>query len=247
MDRMTQIRERELGRQSLMNRLALGADELWDRFSVQRIDMVTHLGKRVLPEGHWHGSDHAEPSVYLTFDDGPDPETTPLLLELLAENNVQATFFLVGSNCERHPRLVEQIHAAGHLIGNHSYSHLLVPMMSTKQIENEIVRTNKVIQDITGHLPTIFRPPFGLMDVRTASCLKEQGMTPVYWGSAPEDWLLPGSHRVIRRVMWKITDGTLIVLHEGSFLTRQTVHAAKEIIYRCKSLGYQFAKVKVSA
>jgi peptidoglycan/xylan/chitin deacetylase (PgdA/CDA1 family) len=231
----------------LLTRFTYIADEIWDRFTVQKISFVTGLGKRMMPAGHWHGTGEAEPSLYLTFDDGPDPETTPRLLELLAEHGVPATFFLVGSNCAQYPHLVRAIAEAGHRIGNHTYNHQLLPMKQTKHIEEEISRTNDVIEEITGVRPTIFRPPFGLMDERTARCLTEQGMTPVYWGNAPEDWLNPGSHRVIRRVMWKIADGSLIVLHEGSFLAGQTITAAKEIIYRCKSLGYQFSKVKVRA
>jgi peptidoglycan-N-acetylglucosamine deacetylase len=231
----------------LLTRLAHIADEVWDRLTVHKIDLAAHLGRRVMPEGFWHGHDHDEPSVYLTFDDGPNPETTPRLLELLSERGVHATFFLVGANCERYPHLVEDMYKAGHHLGNHSFSHSLMPMLKASQIEAEIVRTNEVIEQITGQRPTIFRAPYGIMDDRTARCLKEQEMSPVYWGNVPEDWSNPGSHRVIRRVMWRVADGSLIVLHEGSYLAVQTLHAAKEIIYRCKSLGYQFAKVKIRA
>jgi peptidoglycan/xylan/chitin deacetylase (PgdA/CDA1 family) len=226
------------------------ADEVLCRVSNEKIALVTKLGKCVLPRGYWgQAGAHYErdPHVYMTFDDGPHPDTTPQLLELLAENGLHATFFLIGSNCERHPELVKSIHDAGHTIGNHTYSHIPMPLISTSKIESEIARTNDIIEQIVGEAPTIFRPPFGIMDHRTAKILKEREMTPVYWGSAPEDWLIPGPSRVIRRVMWKITDGTLIVLHEGGLLASQTLTAAKEIVYRCKSLGYQFSKVNVRA
>lgn len=226
------------------------ADELLCRVSNHKMELFTRLGKCILPAGYWgHASAaHEEkPAVYLTFDDGPHPATTPRLLELLEEHGVRATFFLIGSNCERYPELVRAIRDGGHLIGNHTYNHLPMPLLSTRRMAEEIQRTNRVIKDITGEAPTIFRPPFGIMDFRAAKCLKENGMTPVYWGSAPEDWLIPGSHRVIRRVMWKIADGTLIVLHEGGLLAEQTIPAAKEILYKCKSLGYQFSKVNVRA
>jgi peptidoglycan/xylan/chitin deacetylase (PgdA/CDA1 family) len=233
----------------LRKAIADGADQILCRFSNTKIDLMTVLGKRVLPAGFWgRGAvDSSRPHVMLTFDDGPHPATTPLLLDLLEEFGVRATFFLIGTNCRKYPELVRAIHDAGHIIGNHTYNHLPMTFMSTAQIEREIISTNHIIEEITGEAPHIFRPPFGIMDHRAGKCLKELGMTPVYWGSAPEDWAGPGAHRVIRRVMWKIADGTLIVLHEGATLAGQTIPAAKEILYRCQTLGYSFSKVNVRA
>lgn len=229
--------------------IANSMDELFCRASNHKIEFLTQLGKRILPHGHWgrKSEPHEDPLVFLTFDDGPHPATTPKLLKLLDEHGIRATFFLIGANCKRHPELVRAIHEAGHVIGNHTYNHLPMLLQGTKQIEKEIDDTNRIIEEITGEQPHMFRPPFGLMDRRAGRVLAERGMTPVYWGSAPEDWASPGTHRVIRRVMWKITDGTLIVLHEGALLEEQTIHAAKEILYRCKTMGYQFSKVKVRA
>jgi peptidoglycan-N-acetylglucosamine deacetylase len=211
--------------QLLKRTIMEGADELLCRVSNHKIDLFTQLGKCVLPRGYWgRASDpDAEPHVFLTFDDGPHPATTPKLLELLEADNSHATFFLIGSNCKRYPELVRAILDGGHVIGNHTYNHLPMPFMSTKMLEQEII------------------------DYRAGKILREQHMTPVYWSAAPEDWLIPGSHRVIRRVMWKIADGTLIVLHEGALLAGQTIPAAKEILSRCKSMGYQFSKVNVRA
>jgi peptidoglycan-N-acetylglucosamine deacetylase len=235
--------------QLLKRTIMEGADELLCRVSNHKIDLFTQLGKCVLPRGYWgRASDpDAEPHVFLTFDDGPHPATTPKLLELLEADNSHATFFLIGSNCKRYPELVRAILDGGHVIGNHTYNHLPMPFMSTKMLEQEIIGTNQIIEEITGEKPHIFRPPFGVMDYRAGKILREQHMTPVYWSAAPEDWLIPGSHRVIRRVMWKIADGTLIVLHEGALLAGQTIPAAKEILSRCKSMGYQFSKVNVRA
>ncbi len=234
----------------MRNAILEGADELMCRVSNQKIDLFTQLGKFVLPTGYWGkaaANEQRDPHVYMTFDDGPHPATTPYLLELLEQNGMHATFFLIGANCARYPELVRAIHEAGHVIGNHSYNHLPVSFLSAKQLQHELQSTNEIIKEITGTTPTMFRPPFGIMDQRATGCLKDNGLTPVYWSAAPEDWLIPGSHRVIRRVMWKVTDGTLIVLHEGGLLAGQTITAAKEIIYRCKTLGYQFSKVNVSA
>ncbi|MBP7864017.1 polysaccharide deacetylase family protein [bacterium] len=230
---------------------------LSDSCIVARMAFLTKLAKCILPSGHWGGVDRragnqdpeqtSNSPLYLTFDDGPHPDTTPYLIELLEEAGVKATFFLIGKNVERYPDLVKQLHDAGHVIANHSYGHKFMPALKTSTIEREIVKTNDSIALITGGAPTLFRPPYGLMDMRAAACLREQQMTAVYWGSASEDWLLPGADRVVRRVMRCISPGLLIVLHEGALLKNQTVTAAKEIIYRSRDLGYQMQKVEVRA
>lgn len=232
-----------------VKRLVQKADQLICRMHNGKMEMLTKLGKQILPDGLWGHAETTcqEPSVYLTFDDGPHPQTTPQLLRLLEEEGIHATFFLIGRNCARFPELVKEIDQAGHTIGNHSFSHSLLPALTNKQLEQEIVLTNRVIEGITGKAPKFFRPPFGLMDHRGGRILKERGMTAVYWGSVSDDWTKPGEHRIVRRVMWKIKDGTLIVLHEGSNLGKQTLGAAGEIIRKAKALGYRFRKVHLSA
>ena len=232
------------------------ADACLDWISVHKMDLLTRISHRILPRGFW-GDGHSHNSaehphrsdsrVYLTFDDGPSPHTTPWLLEMLEEEGVRASFFLIGQEAERYPELVEAIHKGGHSIGNHSYKHLFMPGLQNKDVEVEIQRTNEIIEDITGEQPSIFRPPFGLMDHRAAQVLLDRSMHPVYWSQAPEDWSIPGAHRVIRRVLMKLKPGSLIVLHEGSSLKSQTLSAAKEIIYRCKSEQLILEKVQLSA
>lgn len=228
-----------------------------DSYVVGRMAFLTKLSKFILPDGHWGGvarsvgnqdpEQTSRPPLYLTFDDGPHPNTTPYLIELLEEAGVKGTFFLIGENVERYPDLVKQLHDAGHVLANHSYGHKFMPAMKTSTIEREIVKMNDSVAAITGDMPNLFRPPYGLMDKRTAACLREQQMTAVYWGSASEDWLLPGADSVVRRVMKSVRPGLLIVLHEGSLLKNQTVMAAKEIIFRSRDLGYQLQKVEVRA
>lgn len=211
-----------------------------DLFSVWKIDTFTSLLKTHLPEGLWSGP---QGTVYLTYDDGPDPETTPYLLELLHRQKAKATFFLVGDQIRKHPELVQAIHREGHSLGNHTSSHSFLPALSVTHQEKEITETNRLITEITGETPLLFRPPFGIMGRNTGRILKEQGMTPVYWSSAPEDWSLPGVDRVIGRVNLRLKEGALIVLHEGHYLGKQTVEATKAILYKCSQRPYQLAKV----
>ncbi|MBI4534507.1 MAG: polysaccharide deacetylase family protein [Candidatus Melainabacteria bacterium] len=217
-----------------------------DELHLWKMDYLTELGRKHLPEGYWGERDNGQTypgQVYLTFDDGPCPHTTPWLLEMLSEQKVKATFFLIGSQVVRHEHLVEKIASLGHLIGNHSFHHPLMPVLTTRQLEKEIDVTNLSIEDITKVRPDMFRPPFGVMDKRVADCLAERQMTTVYWGAVPEDWLSPGAKRVTERVIRRLVQGTLIVLHERRALTRQTLTAAKEIICKGRELGYEFALV----
>ena len=210
------------------------------------MDCLTEIGRKHLPDGYWGRS--FEPGsrpgpVCLTFDDGPDPATTPHLLELLEETGCQATFFLIGSHAARHSHLVDKIAAAGHCIGNHSFSHYWMPALGTGAVESEIDRANYEIESITGVRPQLFRPPFGMIDRRAASCLAERRMVPVYWGAVPSDWEAPGAPRVTGRVMRRLSAGSLIVLHERKTLAKQTISAAKEIICKGKELGYEFVGI----
>ena len=230
-----------------------------DLVSVIKMHSLTRLGRLILPRGLWHGKHgHGDNediaampedpgSLYLTFDDGPNPKSTPYLLELLEGENVTATFFLIGRQVERHPSLVKRIADAGHVVGNHSYAHLFIPALSVTKIETEIHLANHRIEEITGKSPTLFRPPFGIIDQRAADCLKERGMTPVYWGAVPEDWEKIGSRRVVQRVFRQLSPGSLIVLHELDWNASQTLKATREIIKRLKGKGYCFKSIKCGA
>lgn len=232
------------------------ADACFDWISVHRMDLIRRIYQRIQPFGFW-GEKEAAPlagqddcsagQVYLTFDDGPSPQTTPWLLELLEAEGVKASFFLIGKEAERYPELALEIKKAGHMIGNHSYSHMLMPALTTGKMEKEIERTNKIIEEICGEPPSIFRPPFGLMCPRTLQILSEREMHPIHWTEAPEDWERPGAKRVVRRVLMKMAAGSLIVLHEGPALKEQTIAATNELIYSCKSANLVLAKVKASA
>ncbi len=210
------------------------------------MDRLTEIGRKYMPDGFWGGETvpgSARRQIFLTFDDGPCPHTTPRLLETLAEAGVQATFFLIGSSVARHPELVERIAGQGHVIANHSFSHPLMPALSTRAIEQEIDTTNRRIEEVTGSAPSLFRPPYGVCDRRSADCLSERGMVPVYWGVVPLDWQAPGAERVVHRVMRRLEPGALVVMHERRALSHQTVTAAKEIICKGRQLGYEFVEI----
>jgi peptidoglycan/xylan/chitin deacetylase (PgdA/CDA1 family) len=118
---------------------------------------------------------------YLTFDDGPHPQHTPLLLDLLAKHGVKASFFLVGQKIERHPELVERIVAAGHMLGNHSYSHWSFNRMTTRKKLSEIHRTDKLLSAFDGHVRHRMRPPHGYVGADLLCYFAMHQRSFVYW------------------------------------------------------------------
>jgi peptidoglycan/xylan/chitin deacetylase (PgdA/CDA1 family) len=223
-----------------------GVIDLLDGFVLGKMEWATAFAKLILPRGHWGAKrDGSEPPhVVLTFDDGPVPDTTLPLLDLLDEEGVKATFFVMGRRVKKYPHLLVQIKERGHQIGNHSYNHMFMPIMPTKLIHQEIEDTNQAIFDAIGEKPSIFRPPFGLIDFRAAACLEKNSMQMVYWGPVSEDWLGIGESRVVRRTVRKLNHGALIVLHEGHSIAKQTLGATRAIIRHAKARGYTFDTIR---
>jgi peptidoglycan/xylan/chitin deacetylase (PgdA/CDA1 family) len=158
----------------------------------------------------------------LTFDDGPNPVWTPRLLDLLSRRGVRATFFLVGSYAQSHPSLVRQIVTAGHLIGNHSWTHLNLAMASSATIEDQLYRTTQTLEEISAAPILFFRPPFGARRPATLGIARRLGLTPVLWNAMTSDWKNPSADAISLKLQDKI-DGLYrqglaanIVLHDGS-------------------------------
>src|SRR6202047_5526552 len=106
------------------------------------------------------------PYIAMTFDDGPSPETTPRLLDILKQRNIKATFFMIGQNAERNPAIVKRILAEGHEIGNHSWPHPQLSKLSDDRVTAEITKTQAAIKDASGYAPTLLRPPYGSITAR---------------------------------------------------------------------------------
>jgi peptidoglycan-N-acetylglucosamine deacetylase len=170
----------------------------------------------------------------LTFDDGPNPAFTPQLLDILASHDVRATFFMLGSRAQAEPALVRRIAAAGHLIGNHSWSHPNLALSSSSRIEEELSRTSKAIEQITGAPVRFFRPPFGARRPAVLRIAKRLGLTPVLWNAMTSDWEDPSADAIASRLIHTIDKlarrgrAANIVLHDGGHLT-PTAHRAPSI------------------
>ncbi len=169
--------------------------------------------RHVLRRGVYCRGNRASPQVSLTFDDGPDPRYTPLILEALARRQVKATFFLVGQRVLRYPELVRDILAGGHEIGNHTFHHrpawLLPPWVS----RSEILEGERIIRQVAGTAPLFFRPPWGLFNLSTTLSL---GTRPVLWSIHGYDWRRRSTPaKIARRIVERSRPGFIILLHDA--------------------------------
>lgn len=175
--------------------------------------------------------------IALTFDDGPHPEYTPMLLDGLKERNVKCTFFLLGKSAEMYPDVVKRISEEGHLIGNHTYTHVQLTTLSDKMAKKELDMTDKLICDITGKNVEYVRPPFG--DWNKASTMMDSYIV-VLWNIDSRDWVLKNRECIVRNTLPFVKDQSIILMHD-SYQT--SVDAALDIIDSLQKEGYQFVTV----
>ncbi len=154
--------------------------------------------------------------VALTFDDGPHPERTPRVLDVLRTHGVQATFFVTGKNAEAHPEIIRRMIAEGHLVGNHTFSHSgNFPWMSEAKMKEEIHWCDVVLEKITGRRPTLFRPPFGVSNPTLAKALRWDFRTIVGWDIRSLDTIERWSReKVFERVRRRLRPGSVVLLHD---------------------------------
>lgn len=175
--------------------------------------------------------------IALTFDDGPHPVYTPMLLEGLKDRNVKATFFLMGSAVENYPDIVEEIAKDGHLIGNHTFHHVSLENADQKLIETEVLSANELIEEVSGQYPQFIRPPFGQC---TDKIETETGMICVLWNIDPMDWCTADANTVVQRVLAKAKENGIILMHDQY---KTSVMAAFTIIDQLQKEGYEFVTV----
>jgi len=178
-----------------------------------------------------------KPTLVLTFDDGPNPKTTPKILDCLKKHNVKAVFFVVGRNAARFPRLLKRIVEQGHELANHSYSHKSFGKISDEFQTKEIESTNKLIFPYQKEVRW-FRPPYGYRGKNLTKRLRGIGMRMVMWSIDPFDWKRPTPAVICRRVLSKLRNGSIILLHD---MYMQTAKALERIIIGAKNKGYRFA------
>lgn len=177
------------------------------------------------------------PKIALTFDDGPHPVYTEKLLDGLKERGVKATFFVTGEHAKRHPELIKRMQEEGHLIGNHTYSHVQLRSDNAGEFEEELRKTNAVIEEITGQEVLYVRPPYGSWDRKLE---KKLNMFPVLWTIDPTDWSCLNADTVTKRVVKKAKENSIILLHD---YYETSITAALRIVDLLTGEGYEFVTV----
>ncbi|MER7249375.1 polysaccharide deacetylase family protein [Kribbella sp. NPDC000426] len=178
--------------------------------------------------------------VVLTFDDGPDAEYTPKVLDILAKYDAKATFFEVGQNVRKHPELTKRIHAAGHSVENHTWTHADLRKLSAAAFRQQVVSTDQVIRAQIGSTPGCLRPPYGGVSAAVRQRAKALGKDLVVWTVDSRDWTKPGTTAIVQRVIKNVHSGSVILMHDGGGNRSQTVAALPAILKTLKAQGYGF-------
>lgn len=159
-------------------------------------------------------------AVTFTFDDGPDIELTPKILELLEAEKIKATFFVIGKKAEQHPELLKAMYKQGHTIANHSYSHSnFIGFFSSKKLENDIQRCSEIIEKVIGKSPLYFRPPFGVTNPRYSNVLKKTGLISIGWTIRSFDTSVKNKKKLFERITKSIANGSIILFHDTQNIT----------------------------
>lgn len=230
---------------------------------VVSVDESEESGARTIAlgaEGHWtsnytdfptypvlyHQGGNDPHNVTITFDDGPDPKWTPKILDILKQRGVHATFFLIGSNAEKYPWLVRRILAEGHCIGNHTYTHGNLGVMSDKQVRLELNATQRLIETITGRSTSLFRPPYNAdsqpstpEELSPLAVAEDLNYLIVLEAIDPEDWARPGAAEIVNRVRQQRHLGNIVLLHDAGGDRSQTVAALPQILDYLQERGDQ--------
>jgi peptidoglycan/xylan/chitin deacetylase (PgdA/CDA1 family) len=205
------------------------------------------------PTGQWYGRTFTglEPGakqLALTYDDGPNDPHTLRLLEVLARHNVKATFFLIGRYVKQRPDIAHELVRAGHIVGNHTFSHPNLIFASARETGMQLRDCKRALNDAVGEHSRLFRPPFGGRRPGTLRIVRSLGLEPVMWNVTGWDWKGKPTEYVEQKVRRQIRGGDVILLHDGGHQAfgadrSQTVIATDRLITRYKSEGYEFVTV----
>lgn len=176
--------------------------------------------------------------ISLTFDDGPNPETTPKLLDILEEKRVKATFFMLGQNVVKYEALVKRIAKEGHEIASHSYSHPQLTRMDPQRVRDEVKKTDKAIYRAVGKLPTDFRPPYGAVNKEVAAII---GKPIIQWSVDSQDWQSHNTEAIIKRVDETAYNDTIVLMHD---IHPETIDAVPIVIDHLHEKGYELIPSK---
>ena len=202
------------------------------------------------PTGQWYGKTFTglprwARQIALTYDDGPNDPHTLRLLEVLARHGVQATFFMIGRYVQQRPDIAREIIKAGHVIGNHTFTHPLLTFKGEAEIRHELSQCRSALQEAVGQHSNLFRPPFGGRRPAVLRVARDLGLEPVMWNVTGYDLNAPPAAAIERKVSKQMCGGDVILLHDGGHKQMgadrsQTVIATERLINRYQAEGFEF-------
>ncbi|MGW6686994.1 polysaccharide deacetylase family protein [Streptomyces sp. NPDC054961] len=178
-------------------------------------------------------------AMTLTFDDGPDPRYTPGILDTLARHDVRAMFFVCGEMATDNRDLLRRMVAEGHVIGNHTWTHPLIPSLSRPALASEIGRTSEVVQQAVGEAPVWFRAPYGAWNRAAFEIGAELGMEPLAWTVDTLDWKEPGTTAIVSRVLKEAAPGVIVLNHDAGGNRSQSVQALAAYLPQLLGRGFR--------
>ncbi|MFG1423549.1 polysaccharide deacetylase family protein [Roseixanthobacter liquoris] len=195
----------------------------------------------VPPPSSYRSMEVDGPYIAITFDDGPNPETTPKLLKILEARNIKATFFMLGTNAAAYPDVVRAVAAGGNEIGNHSWNHPQLPKLTVAAADKQIEDTSAAIEASTGKKPLYVRPPYGAMTPALQQHLVQKyGVTMIFWSVDPLDWKIRDAQSIYDQVMKQVRPGAIILAHD---IHATTVAAMPRVLDALIAKGYKFVTV----
>ena len=208
-----------------------------------------YLPKSQLYGATFFGTPGRGKKIALTFDDGPNPACTPGLLEVLAQHNVRATFFMIGQFVRQQPELARRVLAAGHEVGNHTFSHPNLSLASAQRTRQELADCESALKDAgVGNQHGLFRPPFGARRPVTFRIARELGLTPIQWSVTAFDWNAPSAERIEQNVEKRLRGGDVFLFHDGGHRglnadRMHTVNAVASLVPKLIARGYEFVTI----
>ncbi|MEZ5046315.1 MAG: polysaccharide deacetylase family protein [Chitinophagaceae bacterium] len=176
--------------------------------------------------------------ICLTFDDGPHPSQTPLVLDILKTKQVPSIFFLIGKNCVEHEAIVKRIYTEGHIVGNHSYvHHIAFDFWMSKKVKEDLNKTNTIIEKIIGQKPILFRPPFGVTNPSMAKAVKSLSLKTIGWNLRSFDTVANNEEKLLKKLKEKTKPNAIILLHDRCEITARVL---TQYIDFCLDSGYTF-------
>lgn len=177
-----------------------------------------------------------EKVMYLTFDDGPDPKYTPMMLDMLAKHDAKATFFVLGKNVKKYPEWIEKIQEAGHAIGSHSYTHANLAKLTPAKVKAEMVDTDAALKART----SCMRPPYGSTNASTKAQLKAMNKWVLHWDLGSGDWEHRSAQQISNTLVKGAKNGALTLMHDGGGKRDATVRGVNDAITKLKADGWTF-------